>query len=61
MLIDLTNDTVYEIEFSSTADKYFKKLSNKEYIKRIRDPIYNIKDPHDSKKMKRKFKGLNKI
>ena len=57
----LTNGTVYEIEFSSTADKYLKKLSNKNHIKRIRDAIYNIKDPHDSKRMKGKFKGLNRI
>ena len=59
--MDLTNGMVYEIEFSSTADKYLKKLSNKDDVKRIRDAIYNIKDPHDSKKMKGKLKGLNRI
>jgi len=59
--MDSTNDMVYKIEFSSTADKYLKKLSNKEDIKRIRDGIYNIKDPYDSKKMKGKLKGLNRI
>jgi len=59
--MDSTKDMVYDIEFSSAADKYLKKLSNKEDVKRIRDAIYNIKDPNDSKKMKGKLKGLNRI
>jgi len=59
--MDSTKDMDYEIHFSSAADKYLKKLSNKDDVKRIRDTIYNLKDPHNSKKLKGKFKGLNRI
>ena len=56
-----TKDMDYEIYFSSAADRYLKKLPNKDDVERIREGIYNIKNPYDSKKLKGKFKGLNRI
>ena len=56
-----TKDMDYEIHFSSVADRFLKKLHNKEDVERIREAIYNLKDPYNSKKLKGKFKGLYRI
>jgi len=59
--MDSTKDMEHDIHFSSVADRYLKKLSNKDDVKRIREAIYNFRDLHYSKKLKGKFKGLNRI
>jgi len=50
--MDSTKDMAYDIHFSSVADRYLKKLSNKDDVERIREAIYNLKDPQNSKKLK---------